>query len=152
MKTCFKCGNLKPLDDFYRHSAMGDGYLGKCKDCTRQDVSENYRKRHARYAAYERERSQRPERKAAAIDYQRMRRLRNPQKYAAWTAVGHAIRDKRLIRQPCEVCGDPKSQAHHDDYSKPLDVRWMCFRHHREIAHGQQVALYSITTTGDAEE
>jgi hypothetical protein len=33
---------------------------------------------------------------------------------------------------PCEVCGDPQTHAHHDDYSKPLDVRWFCPRHHRE--------------------
>ena len=31
-------------------------------------------------------------------------------------------RDGRLIRQPCEVCGEVKSQAHHGDYGKPLDV------------------------------
>lgn len=30
------------------------------------------------------------------------------------------------------------SQAHHEDYARPLDVRWLCFKHHRET-HGQQV-------------
>jgi hypothetical protein len=38
-----------------------------------------------------------------------------------------------LKRQPCEVCGTEEDvQAHHDDYSKPLDVRWLCRKHHRE--------------------
>ncbi len=38
-----------------------------------------------------------------------------------------------LIRMPCEVCQTEKDvQAHHDDYGKPLDVRWLCRRHHRE--------------------
>jgi ribosomal protein S27AE len=38
----------------------------------------------------------------------------------------------RLIRQPCEVCGEKKVEAHHDDYDKPLDVRWLCPAHHAE--------------------
>ena len=44
----------------------------------------------------------------------------------------------KLIQKPCEVCGDAKSQMHHDDYSKPLDVRWFCRRHHLDhhMAHG----------------
>lgn len=43
-----------------------------------------------------------------------------------------AIRSGALVRQACEVCGDGRTQAHHDDYSKPLDVRWLCHEHHRE--------------------
>ena len=47
--------------------------------------------------------------------------------------TNHAIKAGRLVRQPCEVCGaDDKVHAHHDDYSKPLDVRWLCPEHHRE--------------------
>jgi len=53
--------------------------------------------------------------------------------------VSNAIRDGRLSRQPCEVCQAPEAQAHHADYSKPLEVRWLCFRHHRELEHKQVV-------------
>ncbi len=46
--------------------------------------------------------------------------------------VAKAIRDGFLHRQPCEVCGRENGvEAHHDDYTRTLDVRWMCRSHHR---------------------
>lgn len=135
MKTCFKCGKSKPIDSFYRHPQMADGRLGKCKSCTKKDVSENYADKREQYAEYERKRFQKPERKKAALEYQRIRRARKPGVYRANNAVSNAIRDGRLIRQPCEKCGD-KAQAHHDDYRKPLSVRWLCRKHHLEY-HGK---------------
>lgn len=42
------------------------------------------------------------------------------------------IKAGKLIRQPCEVCKDVKVEAHHDDYAKPLEVRWLCKQHHVE--------------------
>lgn len=50
-------------------------------------------------------------------------------------AVTNAIRDGRLERLPCEICGE-WAEAHHTDYTKPLDVRWLCPAHHRE-EHGR---------------
>jgi hypothetical protein len=55
----------------------------------------------------------------------------HPERKAATVAVNNAVRDGRLTKQPCEVCGNPKAEAHHDDYSKPLDVRWLCNPHHK---------------------
>ena len=43
------------------------------------------------------------------------------------------IKTGKLIRQPCEVCNsNEKAEAHHDDYTKPLDIRWLCRAHHLE--------------------
>lgn len=43
------------------------------------------------------------------------------------------IREGELVRQPCEVCGIDKTiEAHHDDYYRPLEVRWLCRKHHIE--------------------
>ena len=35
-----------------------------------------------------------------------------------------------LVRQACEMCGVKETEAHHTDYSKPLEVRWLCRTHH----------------------
>jgi hypothetical protein len=43
-----------------------------------------------------------------------------------------ALKSGKLIRQPCEVCGAVKTDAHHDDYSQPLAVRWLCRSHHKK--------------------
>ncbi|MGI9143639.1 MAG: hypothetical protein ACR2IJ_10675 [Fluviibacter sp.] len=137
MKRCFKCGVEKPVEFFYRHPQMADGHLGKCKDCTKHDVAQNYQARRQQYAEYERNRFQRPERKEKAVGYHRNAALRNPEKAFARHAISNAIRDGRLHRKPCEVCGNAKSEGHHPDYSKPLSVMWLCRKHHLE-QHGKQ--------------
>jgi len=59
--------------------------------------------------------------------------LKYPEKYKARNTARNALASGKLIRQPCEVCGSPKSEIHHDEYSKPLEVRWLCHMHHREL-------------------
>jgi len=59
-------------------------------------------------------------------------RLKYPDRAKARDAVNYQIRTGRLKRLPCEVCGAERTQAHHDDYSKPLEVKWLCMLHHRE--------------------
>lgn len=60
-------------------------------------------------------------------------RERHPLKTQAHAAVSAAIRSGELVKQFCETCGDIETQAHHDDYSKFLEVRWLCHRCH--LAH-----------------
>lgn len=42
-----------------------------------------------------------------------------------------------LIEEPCEKCGSEKVEMHHDDYDKPLQVRWLCRECHLEL-HGEE--------------
>jgi len=139
LRTCSVCSEAKhtsgPLCGYYASN------LSKCKECIKTAVKLRYRENHEAMSLYERERNQRPERRAQAIKTQKRRRDREPQRYIARTAVGNALRDGRLKRLPCERCGATVGvEAHHDDYSKPLDVIWLCFPHHRE-RHGQLVEM-----------
>lgn len=126
-KVCFKCNKKKPLEKFYRHKMMADGHLGKCKECTKIDVVSNRKVNIDYYRAYDRERGNRQSREDLA-DY----RARFPKKYAATQSVAWAIKKKILHPKPCMVCGDKKVHGHHPDYSKQLDVMWLCAAHHQE--------------------
>lgn len=68
---------------------------------------------------------------AARKKYRRWREI-HPEQYLAKLAVKAALKVGRLVKQPCSVCGDPKGQAHHPDYSAPLEVVWLCDAHHRQ--------------------
>lgn len=59
-------------------------------------------------------------------------RERNPEKALAHSRFHHAVARGEIVKQPCEVCG-ADAEAHHDDYTKPLDVRWVCRKHHKAL-------------------
>lgn len=61
---------------------------------------------------------------------------RNREKDAAHKIVAFALRAGLISRQPCEVCGSvERVHAHHDDYKKPLAIRWLCVQHHLDEHH-----------------
>lgn len=63
----------------------------------------------------------------------------NTKKVWAQRRLGAAVDAGRIKRMPCEVCGEPRAQGHHDDYDRPLDVRWLCVLHHHQwhVANGE---------------
>jgi hypothetical protein len=144
-KECFKCKITKPLGDFYAHKAMLDGYVNKCKECNKQDVTNNRNKKIDYYRDYDKLRANNPDRVAARMCYaktetgketarkaKRNYELNYPYKKMAVTAIGNAIKNKKIIRPTnCQVCDKQgKIHAHHDDYTKPYDVRWLCIKCH----------------------
>lgn len=88
--------------------------------------------------------------KIAANEPTRVRKPKDLVKAAARDAVQRAVARGDLNRQPCERCGNPKSEAHHEDYTKPLDVIWLCRRHHGE-RHTELIraALSALTPVKD---
>lgn len=68
-------------------------------------------------------------------DRKRRYREANPDKHAAHQAVTRALKRGELERRPCAVCGSSSVEGHHHDYTRPLEVTWLCKRHHLD-AHG----------------
>ena len=139
MKTCFKCNTAKERTEFYKHPQMADGLLGKCKECTKKDTAKRVaikvetdlewvlaeRERCRIKASLNRKQIPANQRSIANAKYKAL----NPHKQRAKDLVAKAIAAGTLQRQPCVECG-AKAQAHHDDYTKPLDVTWLCSKHH----------------------
>ena len=128
VKDCFKCGETKPLSAFYKHKQMADGHLNKCKQCAKVDVKNNRESNIEYYREYDRIRGNRQ-----AYEYIKEYRSRYPNKFIAHKIVRNAMKQKKLFREPCVVCGTDESVvAHHSDYLKPLNVIWMCQSHHKQ--------------------
>ena len=64
-----------------------------------------------------------------------------PLQARAYGIVRNAIKSGKLSRLPCKICGNKRSQAHHFDYKKPLDVIFLCPRHHVLLHHGKTSGL-----------
>ena len=130
-KVCFKCKQEKHLSYFYNHKGMADGHLNKCKECAKADVMKHRIDNIEKIREYDRCRGSRK-----TIIYQREYRRNNSVKTIARQRAERAIKSGEITRKPCEVCGaTERVEMHHEDYSNPLDVVFLCSIHHKR-AHG----------------
>ena len=67
------------------------------------------------------------------VTRQYIEQIIRPLKHSCRQKVIYAIEHGQIQRQPCTICGDINSQAHHNDYSKPFEITWLCMKHHKEI-------------------
>ena len=126
-KTCFKCNKTLPLEAFYKHKQMGDGHLNKCKECTKKDAFIHRENNLEKIRAYDRQRGNRQ-----VYSYTKEYRSANKDKYKAHKSINYAVKSGVIKKLPCFACGIEKSEAHHPDYSAPLDVVWLCTACHKQ--------------------
>jgi hypothetical protein len=134
MKTCSRCKETKPFELFSKCAGQADGFQRYCKACQKEKKTIWDKENYAHICEYNKEwQKKNPERHKAAVRKQFLKMVaKYPEKRVARSAVSNALRDKRLEKEPCWVCGTKKSEAHHVSYSDPLLVSWLCFEHHRE--------------------
>jgi hypothetical protein len=143
-KKCFCCGQTKLISDFYKHNKMADGHLGKCKACCISAEKKRRIEKADYVRAYEKSRANLPHRIKARAEYQKTEAgklahsraatswmRRHPNRSAANMILNNAIMRGKVKAYPCFVCG-AKAHAHHPDYDRPLDVIWLCPKHHKE--------------------
>lgn len=131
MKKCNKCLKEKSWDKFYKNRSRKDGFENACKECERnrkrgskglKEYMKNYRQTH----------------KAELREGWKKWRKANMPQFRANLRVADAIRRGKLVRGNCEICKLPNAEAHHEDYSKPLMIRWLCKQHHVEVKWNNQ--------------
>lgn len=120
------CSTCKATDKpLLRNGGGGNGKYHLCRDCNRAHQRRYISTAHGK-AAIARTRTK----------YNR----RNPERVKAWNQANY-----RIPQQPCEVCGDPKADRHHDRVERTLDVIFLCRVHHKLrhklIDHGIGLAL-----------
>lgn len=139
MRICKLCGATDTNAEFYK------GVNSRCKECHKREVRANRLEKIEQYTAYEKMRYKRDaHRREANRDYQktpkgkashaasvRRRNAMNPEKRSANVILCRAVRDGKVFKPlECSRCGaiPPRRQlhGHHEDYSKPLEVEWIC--------------------------
>lgn len=141
MKTCRLCNEQKPLSEFYKKSDMKDGHLNNCKSChnarsikwnkaNKERINANNRARAKTDEVKQKRKKQYTSERGREIAREAVRRYRKrrPMVDAAHRFIRLAV-EKGLIQRSneCTECGSSNTvEAHHDDYTKPDVVRWLC--------------------------
>ena len=142
MKKCKSCNKDKELSEFHKHTIAPDGLRYSCKPCRRMEAQLYNRDRPKSEAS----KKWRKNNHDKFIAQSRRTYKRNPHKYSARRAVRDALRNNTLVK-PSHCCINTERcngsiDGHHPNYTKPLEVQWLCRTHH--------LAWHKLFTTEDA--
>lgn len=120
-KWCPRCDVVKPVSEFNKRTASRDGLQKECRGC--QSDRERVYVASGRGFGIRRE----AERRKYVL-----RKQDCPEKLRARYILRNAVKSGRVQKSPCATCANPNVEAHHEDYSRPLEVTWYCRRHHAD--------------------
>lgn len=133
-RECTKCTSMKTFDEFGMNRKGPFGRQSCCKVCAAAESRERYKDDPASATKRTTQwRKENPDRFNGLAKKSYHGQLEScPERPLARSAMAVAIRQGSLVRKPCEVCGEQKSEGHHWSYAKEhwLDVKWLCRKHH----------------------
>ena len=143
MKRCSICKVEKELNEFNKDKSRKDGLMYKCKLCEKQYYLLNREKIKQYYQLNREEKNQYQKEynhmnREKINQYQNQYKKRSPEKQKARVKLNDAVRTGK-IHKPlyCSSCeGDKHLEAHHTDYTKPLEVLWLCRTCHVDLHRG----------------
>jgi ribosomal protein S27AE len=132
-KFCKKCGIEKPLTEFYKSPGTKDRLKNECKNCCKKYNEEHYRKNSEFRCQQTKIYGQTEIGKKVRAEIDKKQRQEHSEKLATRNSTWHAIESGKLSRpNHCSRCGgEGEIQAHHADYTLPLEVQWLCRTCHR---------------------
>lgn len=139
-KACANCKQLKSQSDFYKDSQQSNGLKSYCKECVKKRGHDYYRRNREKAIKANKLYRQTSNGKKVALKTTLNAYRKYPQKGRARSQIRYALLKGKLKKRSCEIyrCEESKTEAHHSDYSKPLDVIWLCRQHHM-IIEGRSV-------------
>ena len=140
-KYCTKCKEIKPTNDFHNNRSNKDGKADWCKLCNAARAFkflstpggvEAKKVSQKKYSLSDKGRATRD--KASKVYAET-----HPDRYRAKCAVNSAVQNGTIDKPDfCSVCfGKGVIHGHHHDYTKPLDVQWLCQPCHINVHHGE---------------
>lgn len=142
-KKCIQCQEIKPLEVFKWDGRIKGKKGSICRKCDNERSRTYYLNNIEKVRKRKREASRKKTKKQLYERYLRVK-AKDPEKYKARYTLRNAVKWGKVIKQPCQVCGNVKSQGHHEDYSKPLEVIWLCKEHHDDKHNRNLLTRVSI--------
>lgn len=142
-KKCFKCGSVKPLNDFYKHPRMRDGHVNKCKDCNLNDVHNDYKKNKINPEWVEKERARGREKFHRTGYVSKADKQRNDRYFELYPEKYKAVKYSQHIKPPF-VGAEKHHWSYNDEHFK--DVIHLTKKHHmkahRFMVYDQERKMY----------
>ena len=132
MKICIVCKTDKDLNEYYSDNIKKDKKKNVCKECYDSQVSQ-YRKteksKKIRKVMSKRYYSSDKGKLKIAEQSKRYNKLNG----RCNKIIYNAIKENKILKGICMVCKEAKTDAHHENYNKPLEVLWLCRKHHKQL-------------------